>query len=92
MLFSASVGPISIATVGEKIQLYHSGIFDNDLCGDDLDHGVVVVGYGTANKKQYWIVKNSWGTSWGEKGFIRMSRNKGNQCGIASGASYPVLA
>lgn len=90
--FSAAVGPISVSIVADKMKLYKSGIFDDKLCGDELDHGVLAVGYGAADNKDYWLVKNSWGTTWGEQGYIRMSRNKLNQCGIASDASFPVIA
>ncbi|KAH6759487.1 senescence-associated gene 12 protein [Perilla frutescens var. frutescens] len=72
---------------------YSSGVFTGQ-CGTELDHGVTAVGYGTASDgTKYWLVKNSWGTSWGEKGYIRMQRDIGAAegiCGIAMEASYPI--
>nr|XP_014290635.1 cathepsin L1 [Halyomorpha halys] len=87
------IGPISVgihATV--NLSKYKGGIFDDDSCNPfALNHAVLVVGYGSEGGQDYWIVKNSWSSIWGENGYFRIVRNKGNKCGIASMASYPVV-
>jgi len=88
----ANVGPVSICLDASDWQTYQSGIFDDTKCSrTSLDHAVLAVGYGTENGKDFWIVKNSWAETWGEKGYIRLARNKDNQCGVATLAMYPIV-
>lgn len=88
---AASEGVVSVAIEANLFfQLYGGGVYSWP-CNNpaQLNHGVAVVGYGSGDK-MYWIVRNSWGPDWGEKGYVRMIRGK-NICGIADSASYPVV-
>jgi C1A family cysteine protease len=94
---AVSVGPVSVAIEADTryFQFYSGGILSSSSCGTNLDHGVLVVAYGTENGAKYWTVKNSWGPSWGEGGYVRIARtestNDAGVCGIALQASYPVV-
>ncbi|KAM9737483.1 cathepsin K-like [Menidia menidia] len=90
----ASVGPIAVAVNAmlPSFHMYRGGLYNEPSCNPKLvNHAVLVVGYGTDAGQDYWLVKNSWGTRWGEGGFIRIARNRKNICGIATFAVYPTL-
>jgi cathepsin L len=86
-------GPVTVAIDAShnSFQLYRTGVYSESLCSSrQLDHEVLLVGWGT-DPSSYWLVKNSWGTRWGELGYIKMTRGKNNQCGIATEGIVPLL-
>lgn len=101
LMSALTQGPVSIAiyAAGMSFQFYESGVYADKSCKEDvadLDHGVIVVGYGVAdNGKLYWLVRNSWGASWGAQGYIYFARGSGasdqNTCGILDIPSYPIV-
>ena len=89
--------PVSVAIEADTryFQSYSSGVLTSVSCGTNLDHGVLVVGYGTENGINYWLVKNSWGVSWGENGYVKIARsdstNDSGVCGISMMPSFPIV-
>jgi len=97
MMSAVAQQPVSIALdgAGNLFQSYKSGVLSGS-CGSQLDHGVLTVGYGTEDGTDYWLVKNSWGASWGLNGYIKLIRGKrfvsAGECGLLSEPSYPVVS
>jgi len=85
--------PVSVSIEADKavFQQYKSGIFDSTSCGTNLDHATLVVGYGSENGTEYWIMKNSWGSRWGEDGYMRLAIEETGEgiCGIQHQPLYP---
>ena len=94
MHYLVTKGPVSVAfQVVSDFRLYHSGVYTSAECKKgptDVNHAVLIVGYGEENGIPYWLIKNSWGTSWGEEGYFKMERSK-NMCGVATCASFPIV-
>jgi KDEL-tailed cysteine endopeptidase len=92
---AVSNGPVSIAIEADThiFQFYSGGIITSTSCGTNLDHGVLIVGYGEENGIKYWLVKNSWGESWGDEGYVKIERTESTNdqgiCGIAMQPSFP---
>jgi len=95
LMQAVSQQPVSVAIEADQraFQLYGGGVLTK-MCGDQLDHAVLLVGYGTDSGLKYWKVKNSWGGDWGELGYIRLERGStgDGECGIMSVPSYPVVS
>ena len=89
---AVAMTPVSVAIEADQsvFQLYRGGVLADARCGDAVDHGVLVVGYGhdPGTGLDYWRIKNSWGTSWGEAGYARLVRGR-NMCAITTEPSYP---
>jgi C1A family cysteine protease len=92
---AVAITPVSIAIEADKriFQSYSSGVITGTQCGTNLDHGVLIVGYGEERGAKYWLVKNSWDTTWGDEGYIKIGRSDSADdagvCGIAMSASFP---
>ncbi|KAL3983926.1 minichromosome maintenance protein 10 [Sarotherodon galilaeus] len=89
----ALVGPVAVAIDASRPQFhfYHRGVYMDNTCTQKVNHGALVVGYGREKGQDYWLVKNSWGVQFGEEGYIKMARNRNNQCGIAHHACFPFV-
>jgi hypothetical protein len=95
LMQAVMTGPVSIAIEADKsvFQFYKDGVLTG-ACGTQLDHGVLLVGYGTEKGQAYWLIKNSWGDSWGEEGFGKLVRDQSSgsgECGIQMNPSFPVV-
>jgi C1A family cysteine protease len=95
---AVTIQPVSVAIQADQnaFRFYKSGVIAQEDCGTKLDHGVLLVGYGTDEiDGDYWLVRNSWGTEWGENGYVRLARTdkkvNAGTCGIALQASYPIV-
>jgi len=90
------IGPITVAMHAgvRSLMFYKNGVFSDTACkskNHELDHAVLAVGFGRQDGKDFWLIKNSWGPTWGEGGYIKIHRNANNMCGIATDSAYPVL-
>jgi C1A family cysteine protease len=87
--------PVAVAIEADTryFQSYSSGVLTSSSCGTNLDHGVLIVGYGTENGQDYWLVKNSWSDTWGMGGYVKIARSSSTNdpgiCGISKQPSFP---
>jgi C1A family cysteine protease len=92
----ASIGPLSVGINGgiNSFFNYGSGVYDDEACDENINRAVLLIGYGTDFSYQppmdYWIIKNSWSSYWGEEGYMRLERGV-NRCGISNYVVYPVV-
>jgi len=97
LMAAVAKGPVSIAIEADTriFQSYSGGVITSSSCGTNLDHGVLIVGYGLENGIEYWLVKNSWGTTWGDNGYVKIARSESENdpgiCGVAMQPSFPIV-
>ena len=95
LLHALSNQPVSVAVAANALQFYQGGVFNNPRCGTQVNHGASLIGYGGSGNQEFWILRNSWGTDWGEQGYARLFRDDNKRepgmCGICLVASYPVV-
>jgi len=91
ILQALQVGPVSVLVEADTsaFQFYHSGVLDSPSCGSQIDHAILATGYGTLSGKNYWNIKNSWGASWGDKGYVKIVRDK-KMCAVDQGPTQPI--
>ena len=85
--------PLAVSIEADKMvfQTYKSGVLSDSACGTKLDHAVLAVGYGTEDGQDYWLVKNSWNTTWGDQGYIKLAMDSSTgTCGVQMGPLYPI--
>lgn len=93
----ATLGPVAAAIDASRdsLQFYSDGVYFDPECAnrpDDMNHAILIVGFGTEpNGQKYWLIKNSYGTQWGQGGYMKLARDANNHCGIATEASYPLV-
>ncbi|XP_059688175.1 cathepsin K [Gavia stellata] len=90
----ARIGPVSVGIDASlpSFQFYSRGVYYDESCNaENINHAVLAVGYGTQKGTKHWIIKNSWGEEWGNKGYVLLARNMNNACGIANLASFPKM-
>jgi len=84
--------PLAVSIEADKrvFQTYKSGVLSGTECGTKRDHAVLAVGYGSEDGQDYWLVKNSWNTTWGDQGYVKLAITDGDgTCGVQMGPLYP---
>jgi hypothetical protein len=94
LMAAIAIKPVSVAvrSAATPFRYYKSGILNSSSCGTTLDHAVIAIGYGELNGTPYWLIRNSWGKSWGEAGYVKLFRGTANDagmCGVLKRPSYP---
>ena len=88
-----NIKPLAVVLEADKMvfKTYKSGVLNDSTCGTKLDHAVLAVGYGSEDGQDYWLIKNSWNTTWGDEGYIKLAitGDGAGMCGVQSDPEYP---